>query len=108
MSAVEIGALNRRLVLEAPVETPDGAGGVTRTYEPAGTLWAAVEAVSAKTAVEASSLGATVTHRIRIRFYPDITVRHRLREGAHIFRIVAMQERHNRRFLDIAAEERSD
>jgi SPP1 family predicted phage head-tail adaptor len=58
--------------------------------------------------VEAGARGATVTHRIRIRFYPDITVRHRLREGARVFRIVAMQEKHNRRFLDIAAEERSD
>ena len=26
------GDLNRRLVLEAPVETPDGTGGVTRGY----------------------------------------------------------------------------
>ena len=43
MSAVEIGALNRRLVLEAPVETADGAGGVTRGYESAGALWASVE-----------------------------------------------------------------
>jgi SPP1 family predicted phage head-tail adaptor len=108
MSAVEIGALNRRLMLEAPVETADGAGGVTRTYESAGTLWASVESVSAKSAMEGAARGATVTHRIRIRFYPDITVRHRLREGARVFRIVAMQEKANRRFLDIAAEERSD
>ena len=27
------GELDRRLTLEAPVETDDGAGGVTRTYE---------------------------------------------------------------------------
>ena len=108
MSAVEIGALNRRLVLEAPVETADGAGGVTRRYEAAGTLWASVEPASARSAVEAGSLGATVTHRIRIRFYPDITVRHRLREGARIFRIVALGEKDNRRFLEIAAEERRD
>jgi SPP1 family predicted phage head-tail adaptor len=108
MSAVEIGALNRRLVLEAPVETADGAGGVTRGYESAGTLWASVEPSSIRSAVEAGSLGATITHRIRIRFYPDITVRHRFRDGARIFRIVAMQEKANRRFLDIAAEERRD
>ena len=27
-----IGELNRRLVLQAPVESDDGAGGVTRSY----------------------------------------------------------------------------
>ena len=29
---IDPGELNRRLVLEAPVESADGAGGVTRSY----------------------------------------------------------------------------
>jgi head-tail adaptor len=57
--------------------------------------------------VQAAALGATVTHRIALRFRADITLRHRLRDGARVFRIVAMRERH-RRFLDIDAEERTD
>ncbi len=36
------GDLNRRLVLEAPAEADDGAGGVTRLYEVVTTLWAQV------------------------------------------------------------------
>ena len=28
-----VGALRRRLLLEAPVETPDGAGGQLRSFE---------------------------------------------------------------------------
>ncbi|MBM3529052.1 MAG: head-tail adaptor protein [Alphaproteobacteria bacterium] len=101
------GRLNRRLALEAPVETPDGAGGVTRTYETAATLWASVEAVAARGAVEAGALGANVTHRIRIRFSPDITVRHRFRDGARVYRIASLRVR-DRRFVDIDAEERTD
>lgn len=37
-----IGQLNRRLVLQAPVETTDGEGGVTRAYADVATLWAQV------------------------------------------------------------------
>lgn len=34
--------LNRRLVLESPVRTPDGAGGYDETWLELGTLWAAI------------------------------------------------------------------
>ena len=63
----DIGALNRRLVLEAPVETGDGAGGVVRTYEAVATLWAQVMPVSARDDIAADSLGAVLRHRIVIR-----------------------------------------
>jgi SPP1 family predicted phage head-tail adaptor len=109
MSGVIVGpgALDRRLVLEAPVETSDGAGGVTRSYETVATLWASVEPVSARGGVEADAAGATVTHRIQIRYDDDITLRHRFRDGGAVYRIVAMRER-DRRFLDIDAEQRID
>jgi SPP1 family predicted phage head-tail adaptor len=101
------GQLNRRLTLEAPVDTDDGAGGVIRSFAAVATLWAQVEPVSARGEVAAAALGAIITHRIALRYSADITLRHRLRDGARIYRIVAMRERH-RRFLDIDAEERTD
>jgi SPP1 family predicted phage head-tail adaptor len=109
MTAVTIdpGEFNRRLALEAPAESPDGAGGVTRSYSPVATLWASVEPTSERGSVEAQALGAMVTHRIRIRYRADITLRHRFRDGARVFRIVSMRE-HRKRFLEITAEERTD
>jgi SPP1 family predicted phage head-tail adaptor len=101
------GALNRRLVLEEPAETADGSGGVTRGYSAVATLWAAVEPVSARSGVAADALGANVTHRIRIRLNADVTLRHRFRDGAIVFRIVVIRDR-DRRFLDIDAEQRTD
>ncbi len=105
--AIDPGALNRRLTLEAPVETADGAGGVIRSYATVATLWASVEPVAARADVVAVQLGATVTHRITIRFSADITTRHRLRDGVRAFRIVTLRER-GKRWLDIQAEERVD
>ena len=106
---IDPGRLNRRLVLEAPVETPDDAGGVTRAYSDVATLWAEVTPVATRSDVEAESAGATVTHRIRVRVGQAITTRHRLRLDARVFRIVSVRE-HDRsgRFLDIHAEERAD
>ncbi len=103
-----IGELNRRLVLEAPAETDDGVGGVTRLYDVVTTLWGQVTPLPARADVVADSFGATLKFRIVIRTYHGIGTRHRLLDGAHIYRIVAVRESACRRFLEIDAEERQD
>jgi len=107
LSTTRIGELNRRLTLQAPVETADGAGGSTRSYTTVTTLWAKVEPVSARYDMVAAGTGATVTHRIVIRSGPEVTARHRLVEGARIYRVVSVHdEDSSRRFRVIHAEER--
>ncbi len=103
------GELNRRLVLEEPVDTPDGAGGVVRSYQAVTTLWAALVPAGASGVVVADGRGVTVTHRITIRSRSDVTTRHRFRLGARIFEIVALRDEDGEgRFLTVAAEERAD
>jgi SPP1 family predicted phage head-tail adaptor len=108
MSAFDIGALDRRLTLQAPGEIDDGAGGVIRDYAAVTTLWASVTPLSARGDGEAERLGAVLRSRIVIRFRGDVTTRHRLVDGARIYRIVAVREGGRRRFLEIDAEERQD
>jgi len=105
---VDIGALNRRLVLESPVEPGDGAGGVTRGYAEEATLWAQMTPVSARREVEADNFGAAVRFRIVIRARSSVSTRHRFREGARIYRIIALRESADRCFLEIDAETRED
>ena len=105
--AFDPGVLNRRLTLEAPVEAADGSGGVVRSFASVATLWGSVEPVLARSGVIADALGASVTHRIRVRAGADVTLRHRFRDGITVFRIVAIRDR-DRRFLDIDAEQRTD
>ena len=102
------GELNRRLVLEAPVESADGAGGVTRSYAEVATLWASLTPIADRAEVAAAELGAIVTHRIIIRAGREVTTRHRFRTGTRIFRIVAVRELDSGQFLAIHAEERTD
>jgi len=102
------GDLNRRLVLEAPAESADGAGGVTRSYAPVMTVWANVEPVTARGVVVADAAGATITHRITIRRRSAVTTRHRFVEGETVYRIVTIRDDATRRFLMIGAEERRE
>ena len=102
------GDLNRRLVLAAPVESADGAGGVARSYAPVMTLWGKVEPVSARGAIVSDAPGATITHRITVRRRSAVTTRDRFVEGATVYRIVTIRDDATRRFLVIGAEERRD
>lgn len=102
------GHLNRRLVLQAPSEADDGQGGVTRGYTTVTALWAQVVLLGARSEVAAESLGASLRARIVIRARSDVTTRHRFQDGARIYRVIAVRDSANRRFLEIDAEERED
>jgi SPP1 family predicted phage head-tail adaptor len=103
---IDPGSLNTRLVVQQPVETPDDQGGVTRTWSTFATVWASVTPLSAKFGVEAEGTGATQTYRIVLRSSLGITTDHRLIDGARIYRVSAVRERQDRRFLEIDAERR--
>jgi len=103
-----IGDLNRRLVIEAPVETDDGAGGVTRTYAVAATVWGNIVPIGATSGVVAQAFGAKVTHRIVIRPGPALSTQHRFRDGARLFYVVSVRDRDDRRFLEVHAQERAE
>ncbi len=102
------GDLNRRLVLQAPFESDDGTGGVTRDYAPVSTLWARVAPQTMAADIGAGSLGASLRYRIVLRKRDDVTLHHRFQEGDVIYRITAARESADRRFLEIDAEVRGD
>jgi SPP1 family predicted phage head-tail adaptor len=102
------GDLNRRLVLEAPAESDDGAGGVTRLYDVVTTLWAQVVPLAARLDAAAGSLGAVARYRIVIRMRSGITTQHRLQDGTRLYRVIATRDSADRRFLEIDAEVRED
>ncbi|MGE0750265.1 MAG: phage head closure protein [Variibacter sp.] len=104
-----IGRLRERVTLEAPVETADGAGGVTRSYAAQATLWAELVPLSARGSLVADASGATITHRFTIRSGVDVTTRHRLRLGARVFDVVAVRDGDaQRRLMLIEARERAE
>ncbi|GGE11115.1 head-tail adaptor [Gemmobacter megaterium] len=89
--------LNRRMVLEARSEVADGAGGLVVSWVALGDLWAAVlPGAGREGGSEAVSLGE-VALRITVRGAPEgapsrPVAGQRLREGARLFRILAVAE----------------
>jgi SPP1 family predicted phage head-tail adaptor len=84
-AAFSVASFRTRLVLEAPVETPDGAGGVTRAYGPAAMLWARIEPLRGDEEIRAGSLGQAISHRIALRWRAGVDASMRLRQGARVF-----------------------
>jgi hypothetical protein len=63
-----IGERGRRFVLEVPLETPDGFGGIIRTFQPGPQLWGAIELLSQGERSVAAHVEAAVTHRVTLRW----------------------------------------
>lgn len=92
MKALDPGLLDARLVLERPVATPDGQGGVTVSFSAVATLWARIEPVSARADETAGAMRAVVTHRIRLRRRGDLAGGMRLRKGTRLFALRAFRD----------------
>lgn len=103
---IQLGDLRTRLVLQAPMETPDDQGGFTRDYQDVSVLWARLESMRAQGGVEADGQGATITHRMTLRGGVTFTTAHRFRLAARIFRIVAYRDIEDGRFIEVDAQER--
>ncbi|MCF6370472.1 phage head closure protein [Rhizobium halophilum] len=102
------GQMTARLVLEAPVEMPDGQGGVTVTWEEVRSLWARMEPVRVSERQEAGAESVTISHRIWIWFREDVVAGQRFRKDARLFAVTLVRDPdETRRFLVCHCEEAS-
>ena len=91
--------LNRPLVLEAPVITPDGAGGHSRSWVALGTLWAEVQAAGGREEAGAAAQALAVSNwRITLRAAPvgapsRPRPEQRFRDGTRLYTILTVAER---------------
>ncbi|RTL71914.1 MAG: head-tail adaptor protein [Hyphomicrobiales bacterium] len=99
MTPIPIGALDRRLALEAPSDTADGAGGLVTGWTLVAEVWANVAPSTGSERYLSDALRVQVSHRITIRSRADITPAMRLRDGARVFRISAILDRARRNRL---------
>lgn len=98
--------LRHRVTLQQPSETPDGAGGVTRTWQDVATLWAEIEALSANESVEAARLVSGITHRITLRYRSGVTAQMRVSFDGRVFNIRSVTNLLERDIiLEVLAEE---
>jgi SPP1 family predicted phage head-tail adaptor len=87
MARVPIGALRVRLTIETPVERPDGAGGLTRSWSVVGMVFAAIEPLSGEERILADRLEERVTHRVTLRAGPALKAGQRFRRNERLLAI---------------------
>lgn len=92
-----IPLLNRRLVLEAPVVSPDGAGGQVESWAAMGTLWAEIRPKVGREATGEAGALSVRAFRITVRGAPQGASNRplpgqRFRQQTRLFRIVAVTE----------------
>ncbi|GGA02521.1 MAG: head-tail adaptor protein [Rhodobacteraceae bacterium] len=90
--------LNRALVLEAPMTSSDGAGGLVETWTALGTLWGEIRPRTGRETQGEAGPVAVGRFRITVRGAPQgATSRpvpgQRFRVGARLFRVLAVTER---------------
>jgi SPP1 family predicted phage head-tail adaptor len=101
-----INEFRHRLTLQSADEIEDGAGGVSRTWESLGQVWAAIEPLSLDDRLLSDKRLGLLTHRILLRHRTDITLSHRFVLGSRAFTICAARDPDERgRVLECLVEE---
>jgi SPP1 family predicted phage head-tail adaptor len=106
MAGFSIGALRHRLELQAPVETPDLAGGVARQWTKVATIWAAIEPAGSVATLVGDTPADLAACSILIRRRSDVVAGMRLLKGSRIFKIRTVSDPDERgRRLRLGVEE---
>ncbi|KLK92716.1 head-tail adaptor protein [Microvirga vignae] len=85
--SLPVGARARRFVLEVPLESPDGFGGMIRSYRPGPQVWGAMELLSGSERARADRPEQSLTHKITLRYREGVTGAMRLTSGLRRFAI---------------------
>ncbi len=87
-----VGALRRRLLLEAAVATPDGLGGTTQAFETVAAVWAQLEWLAGGEHWRRGRPEQVATHRVTLRWRAGVDAGQRLRDGDRLFDIHAVAD----------------
>lgn len=73
MSAASIGTMRLRMTIEAPTDTPDDSGSMTRTYTPLGEVWAQIMPLAGEARFVAARQEQAIVCLARIRWRAGLT-----------------------------------
>lgn len=85
-------ALDRRMALQSVTTVADALGGRTSTWATTTSVWASLDPLGGREAIQAQALQSTLSHRVRIRYRTDVTPQQRLVYGARTFEILTVRE----------------
>lgn len=91
---MNIGALDKLVTLQSPGSVPDNEGGYTEAWTnlSPGTVWAAIQPATARDLERrvASTVQASASHLVTIRFHSGVTTKTRILFGTRIFNVTGI------------------
>lgn len=103
---IQVGPMRERVTIKAPTEVKARSGEVTLKWDTTvAEVWASVMGLSSRDILQAQQANVILTHRIRIRYLPDVTVQHRIIWRGRTMEIASVVERENRSMLEMLARE---
>jgi SPP1 family predicted phage head-tail adaptor len=75
---MQAGPLRHRVTIETKREDRDAHGGVVEVWEPLTTVWASVSPLQGRELFLAQQVDARLSHRVILRYQPDLTPTQRL------------------------------
>lgn len=98
--------LNKRIVIEESVSTPDGAGGFISSWVEFATVWAEIKPVSTDEKFTSMQVKNTATHFITVRYIDNLKESMRINYNSRIFKIISIiNPLEKNRVLEVLAEE---
>lgn len=92
-----IGRMRDRLTLDAPVDSSDGYGGFTRSYQVMATVWGMIVPFQIRSGRGPDQDGQVISQIVIMRWRAGIEVGMRLRKGSRILRICQIADADGRR-----------
>jgi SPP1 family predicted phage head-tail adaptor len=82
------GRMDERVLLSTPTSVDDDEGGKTSTWVTFASVPAAIDSLRGDERFAAAASETTVTHKVLIRWHPDVTARTRMTWGDRVFEVV--------------------
>lgn len=102
---IKAGAMKERVLIQAPSESRNSLGETTIGWEDAGEVWASVDGLSSREILQAMQANVIASHKIRIRFFPEITPHHRVVWRGKNLEVASVVERNNRTVHEMLVRE---
>jgi SPP1 family predicted phage head-tail adaptor len=102
---IKAGVMKERVLIQAPSESRNSLGETTIGWEDAGEVWASVDGLSSREILQAMQANVIASHKIRIRFFPEITPHHRVVWRGKNLEVASVVERNNRTVHEMLVRE---
>lgn len=88
---MESGQLRKRIVIQTNTPAQDAAGQPIASWADTTTRWGSIEPLSGRELMQIQAVMASATHRVRMRYYSGLTVKHRLKFGTRYLEINSLR-----------------